>query len=246
MENERGITMLKMLEGGVLLEIMIGIFVLGLLDKLLVQRIYQRLVKQSDNMQGTKNHYLKQLKLKFESSYRVNAGINNIQVYVEKQLSQYRFLGSTLRGIDNFSSMTAGLTVLLGIVGSLGAYWYGLEFEIVVLHTCAGVILGIAAYLWDNLLDVPGCRENLVLSLCDYFQNVLLCQLSRSDIVEEEENGQVKAAKERSHKDIEYLKKSLNQIAASLEEPVTPKSALGKLSPQEEQVIKEIIKEYLS
>lgn len=251
--------MLRFLEGGWFLTVMVGIAALGMLDKLLVRRLYKGLIKQSDHMNETKNKFLKQIRQKFENSYRLNFGVNNIAVFIEKQMNQYRFMGFTLRGINNFSGQTPGLVILMGILASLASYWYKLDFELVVVYTCAGIVLGIGCYLWDNLIDANGCRRVLLAQLGDYLENNLKNQLLR-DVAEVEDldlTMSEQSAKEgtgQSKKDIEYLKKSLNQIAAGMvpepesdSDPQKEQPLLKKqLTPQEERVIKDIIKEYLS
>lgn len=244
--------MLQFLEGGYFLAIMAGIAVLGMVDKLLVRRLYKRLIKQSENINQAKNKFLKQLKQKYESNYRLYDGVNNNQLFLEKQINQYRFLGSSLRGIDNFSSQAPGIVVLLGIASSLALYLYHVSFELIVLHTCAGVILGIAAFMFDNLVDTAGCREILLIQLGDYIENTLANQLKRKERREdyvtvpvEEVEPEEALKSEQTQKDIEYLKRSLSQIAAGLEPEAEKLPPKKRLSAEEEQVIKDIIKEYL-
>lgn len=256
-EKERGIIMLRFLEGGWFLTVMVGIAALGMLDKLLVRHLYKRLIKQSDHMNETKNKFLKQIRQKFENSYRLNFGVNNISVFIEKQVNQYRFMGFSLQGINNFSGQASGLVILSGILLSLAAYWYKMNFDLIVLYTCVGIVLGIGCYLWDNLIDASGCRQVLLAQLGDYLENNLKNQLLR-DVADVEDldlkavDDTVKERSVQSKKDIEYLKKSLDQIAAGMspepeQEPKQDQSLLKKqLTPQEERVIKDIIKEYLS
>ena len=52
---------------------------------------YKKLIKESANMALTKNRYLRNLKQNAEDTYRINMGMNNAAVYLQRQLEILNF-----------------------------------------------------------------------------------------------------------------------------------------------------------
>ncbi len=52
---------------------------------------YKKLIKESANMALTKNRYLRNLKQNAEDTYRINMGMNNAAVYLQRQLGNLKF-----------------------------------------------------------------------------------------------------------------------------------------------------------
>ena len=156
---------------------MLTVSVLGILSKLLVNGRYARLVKQSENMGTAKDKYLRQWKVKFENTYRSNGGVNNIPVYVEKNLKQYRFMGIRLARLERFNRLAASLLCLGGLTAAFMTYWYTDNRKIVALYAVSGFLLGGAMILWETLCNTPGKIEQILLYSKDYFENTLVGRL---------------------------------------------------------------------
>ena len=60
---------------------------------------YKKLIKESANMALTKNRYLRNLKQNAEDTYRINMGMNNAAVYLQRQLGNLKFLGFLYRDL---------------------------------------------------------------------------------------------------------------------------------------------------
>ena len=126
--------MLEFLETGKALYVLAAVCGLGLLSRLVARNLYKRLMKETDNMTLTKNRYLRDLKQKTENTYRLNQGIHNSRVYLEKQLTNYRFLGVSLSGWGSLGGQMTILCFLLGGAASFGAYWYRCDSYYIVLY----------------------------------------------------------------------------------------------------------------
>ena len=50
---------------------------------------------------GEKNRYLRALRQNAEDTYRINMGMNNTRVYLERQIYSLRFMGISLQGFEN-------------------------------------------------------------------------------------------------------------------------------------------------
>ena len=92
--------MLQLLQNGTALYLLVAICLIGLVSKLAANNSYKRMIKESNNMAMTKNKYLRNLKQKAEDAYRINQGIVNTEVYLEKQLFNAKIGGNNASGLD--------------------------------------------------------------------------------------------------------------------------------------------------
>ncbi len=187
--------MLEFLETGKALYVLAAVCLLGLAGRLTARNLYKRLMKETDNMTLTKNRYLRDLKQKTENVYRLNQGIRNSRVYLEKQLSTYRFLGLTLSGWASFGGQMTVWCFLLGGAAAFGAYWYRCDSYYIVLYGSAGILAGLATMVADYWANLGEGKQQLLNSLQDYMENSLFNRLMRetaSAAVEENRRDNVR------------------------------------------------------
>ena len=115
--------MLQLLQNGTALYLLAAICLIGLVSKLIAKNSYKRMIKESNNMAMTKNKYLRTLKQKAEDAYRINQGISNTRVYLEKQLLDARVGALTAEDWAGFSSQITWLCLLAGGTLSCLSYW---------------------------------------------------------------------------------------------------------------------------
>lgn len=286
--------MLQFLETGKALYVLASICVLGILSRWIVRNLYKRLIKESDNMAMTKNRYLKEFKQKSENTYRLNQGIENTKVFLEKQLYNFRFTGLSLSGWGNLSIQLTLLCFLMGGVASFAAYWYRCDTYYIVLYSSVGILTGLMTMIIDHGINIPEKRNQLLISLQDYLENSMFHRLARegranrideevpiesgrsmirdkmqsdeqksaeavtvprrevpkrvrsSSVVVPQEMEMGEEKRGAGQTDIDFLKKSLEQIAASREKRSENQDWMKNLKPEELQVINEIIREYLA
>lgn len=274
--------MLQLLETGKALYVLAAVCILSLAGKLITRNLYKRLIKETDNMTLTKNKYLRTLKQKTENTYRVNQGISNTRVYLEKQLYGFRFMGLSLNGWSGFSTQMTLLCFLAGCVGAFAAYWYRLDSYYIVLYGATGIMTGLLCTLFESGNNVSEKRQQLLVSLQDYMENTFFGRLDQGRTEEpapqEITQGRTKKgrASERaaveqattakrplrgrrepepmveasdkedaSRRDVDYLKRSLEQIAAGREKNRSDDNWVKDLNPEEIKVIGDILREYL-
>lgn len=171
--------MLEFLETGKALYVLAAVCGFGLLGRLVARNLYKRLMKETDNMTLTKNRYLRDLKQKTENTYRLNQGIHNSRVYLEKQLTNYRFLGMTLSGWGSLGGQMTILCFLLGGAASFGAYWYRCDSYYIVLYSSVGILAGLMTMVADYWANLAERRQQLLNALQDYMENSLFNRLVR-------------------------------------------------------------------
>ena len=292
--------MLEFLETGKALYVLAAVCALGILVRLTARNLYKRLIKETDNMTLTKNRYLRDLKQKTENTYRLNQGIHNSRVYLEKQLIGYRFMGMGLSGWTSLGGQMTILCFLLGGAASFGAYWYRCDSYYIVLYSSVGILAGLVTMVADYWANLTERRQQLLNALQDYMENSLFNRLDRRGRTEaggrnlvrsnekgnddqdfkgqdldsfgvkeyERNTGPSKAADrtvqrragrlgkkdqetekdrgaEESRRDVDYLKNSLEQIAASRERKPSDGEWIKDLSPDELELVGQVLKQYL-
>lgn len=262
--------LLQFLETGKILYIMLAISILGVFSKLLVNGRYRKLIKQSENMGTAKDKYLKQWKVKFENTYRSNSGVNNIPVYVERNMKQYKFMGMRLSRLERFNRLAAAFLCLGGMTASFMTYWYAGFTKIAAMYVVSGFLLGGAMILWENMCDTPGKTAQLLLHIRDYFENTLVKRLesgqaaevavaaagasdgvgsaaleagTTAEVLDENTAESLRKSEEAAgrEQDAAFLRKRLERIASG-----RLSGGRGrKLTAEEEHLIEDIIQEYL-
>ena len=190
--------MLEFLETGKALYVLAAVCFLGLAGRLTARNLYRRLVKETDNMTLTKNRYLRDLKQKTENTYRLNQGINNSRVYLEKQLCAYRFMGLTLSGWGWFGGQMTILCFLLGGAAAFGAYWYRCDSYYIVLYGSVGILTGLATMVADYWANLAEGKQQLLNALQDYMENSLFNRLVRETAAASAEDSRRETVRDRS------------------------------------------------
>lgn len=297
--------MVSYLEQGMILYVMAAICVIGVISRLASNHCYKSLIRQSDNLATAKDKQLQQMKTKYESIYRMNCGIKNTEVFVNKIQQQYRIAGIRLSSWENCSIYSAAVAFLIGAISALILYQNKGNAQTCILYLASGSLMAAGMLVLSGLMGTGSNREQLETALVHYFENVFVVRSARDmpeGLSEEEseemvqpereairssaaarargtmrddlfmqkkENTQKEASapsdrekrvnrpelvrKEEPEKDhqkqLEELKESLAQIAAARGESgdrSVHKQQTRKLSAKEEQLINDIISQYLS
>ena len=84
---------MSFLETGRALYLLAAICLGGIMVRLAAGSFYKRLIRESSNLALAKNRYLRALRQNAEDTYRINMGMNNTRVYLERQIYSLRFMG---------------------------------------------------------------------------------------------------------------------------------------------------------
>ena len=86
----------------------------GILITLAAGIYYQQMIRQTENMLGVRYAFLQQIKNKFENTYRLNKGIEDISLFVDRQLKESKILLMSTETAGKASLKAACLCLLLG------------------------------------------------------------------------------------------------------------------------------------
>ena len=97
--------------------IVLSLLVLGVLCQIIIGVLYQKMIRETDNMAVTEHKLLKQCKLKFSNCYELNEGNINISIFVDKFINQIHFMGISLTNIGHLSGQLTLLSVFAAGIG---------------------------------------------------------------------------------------------------------------------------------
>ena len=159
------------LQHKIIMSIVLVLFVAAIIIQIMLSRYYTLLILETENMSTTQVPTLCQCKRKFSNNYRLNNGIMNVSVFVEKYLNKIK-MGkckiTTWKHISGqlilLSVFTAGVGACLGIIegSTLGEI---LPFYIVSMF---GLYFYFAI---SGAVDVAEKKDILKTNLIDYLEN---------------------------------------------------------------------------
>ncbi len=148
--------------------------VLGGFSKCVVNLTLKRLVHAAGNMSKSTHPFMRLVRAKFEHACMVSEKVENVDVFVDKYLYDYKVMGIKLHSIRRMEKAAAFVSILLGAGGALMEYQtYGMRDEVLKVGA-VGIAVGIFVYLFHLTTD-----ENYRLAvvknyMVDYLQNVCL------------------------------------------------------------------------
>jgi hypothetical protein len=216
----------------------------------------KKLCRQSEDLTLAGDRSLKQLRVRYESAYRLNHGQVHAGVLVRHHMSGYRMMGMPIGRLECADRAAALCCLLLAVCG-FGVLFTGQQ-DIAV---CArvffwGVGLAVADVLFGMLAgfhNVAGLCGNLT----DYLEHTLSARLFME---QEQRNSAVarpgmrddlfmKKEEQAEETGLEIYQSPAAQIAATFEkeEPRSTAHAEGgrRLSERDEQIIADVLREYL-
>lgn len=230
-----------------------GLFlVLSILARLGLGMLYQRLIKETDNMAATENKMLKQCKLKFANCFQLNHGVANIPVFVDKFLNRLTIGHLSFDGIYHLSGQLMLLSVVCSGVGVSKSIIQGRMLgEILPFYIVS--FLGLYVYFSvSTIVDVKGKRRVLKVNLVDYLENHLSARIDVTDqdiqMLYGEDwmakmSSRQRAGKERSREQIDQERERIG-LAAVSGRPSRDVEDTGFTKEQEKE-LEELLLEFL-
>jgi len=128
----------------------------GLVLRIIVNLVYKHLVRESDRLGETKNKLLRHMKMKFATCYKLKIGVNNVDTFVDKSVSRYRFCGVLLSTWDNLCGQ-----------------------DRILLSGAVGILASAVLIFVDKSINLIGKKKQLHLNLLDYLDNFCKVRLEQ-------------------------------------------------------------------
>lgn len=175
------------------------------------------------------NHPLMRLvRAKFEHACMISDTVENVGVFVDKYLYEYKVCGLRLHSLRRLEKMCSGLLIVTGLAGAgITCQVYGMGDEALRMGA-AGCGLGILVWLFHLTTDENYCMEMAKNYMVDYLENVCLRKYEKMNQKERTvrvniENGpaEEEIQKDKIQKD-EIQKDEVQETEAGTEETPAP------------------------
>ena len=144
----------------------------GVVSKVIVGRTLKKLVAAAESM-GKSNHPLMRLvRAKFEHTCMISEKVENVGVFVDKYLYEYRVGGVRLHAWRRLQMAGAGLCLILGGVGAIISYRIKGATEQTAMIGGTGVALALIVFLVHMLTDEEYRLEAVRNYMVDYLENI--------------------------------------------------------------------------
>lgn len=238
--------MLEMLLDKKLLFVLMGMLTgLGVADKCIVSMTMKRMIEAAGSMSKSNHPLMRLVRAKFEHACMISDTVENVGVFVDKYLYEYKVCGLRLHSLRRLEKMCSGLLIVTGLAGAgITCQVYGMGDEALRMGT-AGCGLGILVWLFHLTTDENYCMEMAKNYMVDYLENVCLRKYEKMNQKErtvrvnienepaEEEIQKDKIQKDEIQKD-EIQRDEVQETEAGTEETPAPVPDHGVVHMQRE------------
>jgi hypothetical protein len=256
----------------------IGIFsILGAVTQIWLWGVYGRMTKDMENERNAKGKFVRQIRQRYGLLKRMGSGEVNTEIFIKRNLYQYRHLGSSLHQWRRMGIYALAVGICLG---AAGYYFSGINVRLLETREQYLWAMGISALgmgLVYAMTDIRYKRNYLEMGLLDMLENsgpVSAVKKTEKEtetgFTEEEkvpktipvsagrlslQKGKKNHRESRAAEEKRELQENLSRIRASMGESAAGMEKekernteiLKNMDPEEqERVIREVLKEFLS
>lgn len=166
---------------------------LGIGSKCVVDATLRKLVYGAGNMNKSTHPFIRLVRAKFEHACMISEKVENVGVFVDKYLYEYRVLGIRLHTLRRMERISAVLCICCGVIGAGLQYVQDGGMTDVVLKTGAiGIGAGIFVFLFHLTTDEKYKLQVARNYMVDYLENICLHRYEKAYWKEKEESQKMK------------------------------------------------------
>ena len=194
--------MLEMLLDKKLLFVLMGMLTgLGVADKCIVSMTMKRMIEAAGSMSKSNHPLMRLVRAKFEHACMISDTVENVGVFVDKYLYEYKVCGLRLHSLRRLEKMCSGLLIVTGLAGAgITCQVYGMGDEALRMGA-AGCGLGILVWLFHLTTDENYCMEMAKNYMVDYLENVCLRKYEKMN--QKERDGRINRENELAEDEIQ-------------------------------------------
>lgn len=160
-------------EQKVFIYIILGIATVGSITKLGLWVKYKTLIRASKKIGTSNNKLMRVMRLKFETYYKLNLGVNNVDIFVDKYVYRHRFCGILL---STWEMISGEFLVLCGlctaVFGALG-FFYKCGQPSILSTLIMGILMCGLLFGVDYFVNLKTKKRILFINIKDYLENFL-------------------------------------------------------------------------
>jgi len=242
----------RMVDQQFLLYVLTGVSAFVLLQKIIVTLIYGHLKRQTDNLPNANGRWVRQMKQKFETAYRISKEETNVEVFVDRQVAKLRFFKIGLHGLETFYRKAQLICILLGGCSYILAARAGRTTADCNAFFAMGLMAALFLQLLDNLSGNRRSNRLIRANLRDYLENMLMPKLARGEATDRYmETPSFQEQEPDNYREPfggQTLRKpAMEEMAAAQARPADSHSRRGELSREEEhRIVQDVLKQFLT
>jgi hypothetical protein len=151
--------------------------------QIIIGNMLGRMINEAENIASTENKQLKQFKLKFVNCYKLNEGMGNVTVFVERFLEKLEVGKIKLTTMHRISGQLVLFSVFLSGIGAARSIVLGETIgQILPFYVLA--FLGLYLYfVSSSFAGIEEKKLSLKFSLVDYLDNHMVGRLKQTEEV---------------------------------------------------------------
>jgi hypothetical protein len=164
-----------------LLLVLIGVFaVVGVISKCVVSISLKSLMKAAGNMGKSSHSLMRLVRAKYEHTCMVSDRVQNVEVFVEKYIYEYRIMRIRLHSWRRLERASAWGCLLAGLVGAGIEYAFMGMTDFVLQSAGGGAAIGILLFLMRVAMDEEYCLNVIRTYMVDYLDNFCARKFERN------------------------------------------------------------------
>ena len=196
--------------------------------------------KAAGRMGRTKNRFLKRVKNAFDKELLRHEQVDNVAVFVEREMSGLSFLGMSVSFVDRLNIQGILLVVSSCFIGMVQGYYESWDIQTMGILLTFSMMVFILLLTLENLLSLDEQEDLLSVRITDYLENWI-----KGDILMGERNLQKKERSLLLARQME-ARMAKKEMAADKQEP-EPEQAdptVFGLNGEQEEVFMEMLNEF--
>lgn len=147
------------------------ICLLGVISQLMLNNLYDRMIRDAQSTELPRGKFIKQFRQRFGTVRRMNSGEMNARAFIQKSLIEYQCMGMSLHSYKRIGGASFIICAALGIAGYYlsGTMNYAAQIQQNYLWGAAASCLLLAVIY--GLSDVRYKERFLITELEDYLEN---------------------------------------------------------------------------
>lgn len=212
---------------------------LAILTKCVCAISYQMLSREAEQMNSTKNAWMKGMLTKFESCYQLKMPMQNPGSFVKLHLERYRLAGISLRTLEGFDLFTGCIITGCALLTIMGGIYYKLPTDWIVIQSITLVLFLFFLGISELLFQTRRKRHILQIKMEHYFANTLHSKLMNQYIY----------AKERQEYQQEYFlpeereSEDFPTVANTEESKKESAASIRSVTPDMQELIDSLLEE---
>ena len=165
-------------EHKILTGLILNLFIISILLQIIVGHFFNTLIRETENMASTDRELLRQCKKKFTNCYKMNSGVLNVPIFVDKFINKMKIGKMSITGLKHLSGQLMLLSVFVAGVGACRGIIMGETLgEILPFYIIS--LFGLYIYFSiSGVIDIAGKRRVLKINMVDYLENNMVNKLS--------------------------------------------------------------------